>query len=512
MKLNPFAKNILLLLAIMAVAIFTRTYKLDSIPPGLWPDEALNGVQAINEPLKLFYPENQGREGLIMALDRFSFDVFGVSMFSFRLVPAIIGILTVFGTYLLALELFRKKPLALLAAFFVATSFWHINFSRINFRAIMLPMILAYSFYFLFLGTRKKNWWPFIASGLTFGVGFYTYTSFRLAPAILFAVLFFWWLASRKKNSQKNFLKGSALMLITTFLTALPIGLYFLMGHMQDFFGRVGGISVFGQSNPGLAFIESLARHLAMFNIYGDPNMRHNYSGDPQLFWPVGLLFLVGFVLMIKTGIYNLKQKNWKESLPYLALFAWFCVMLMPGALTYEGMPHALRVIGVIPAVYILAALGGIYVYGKLKLITTNRKILAAATIVFLAYAGVSPVYRYFYQWAPNPETAKSFSNDLVAMGEILKDSPDNYGKYVVMYGGDLPVQTVKLIALENTNNKKINYLWASNMDSINPSGPALVLFMENSVIDLGNLKKKFPNGVLKMETDSLVWVYYINQ
>jgi len=281
---------------------------------------------------------------------------------------------------------------------------------------------------------------------------------------------------------------------------------------MQDFFGRVGGISVFGQSNPGLAFIESLARHLAMFNIYGDPNMRHNYSGDPQLFWPVGLLFLVGFVLMIKTGIYNLKQKNWKESLPYLALFAWFCVMLMPGALTYEGMPHALRVIGVIPAVYILAALGGIYVYGKLKLITTNRKILAAATIVFLAYAGVSPVYRYFYQWAPNPETAKSFSNDLVAMGEILKDSPDNYGKYVVMYGGDLPVQTVKLIALENTNNKKINYLWASNMDSINPSGPALVLFMENSVIDLGNLKKKFPNGVLKMETDSLVWVYYINQ
>ena len=359
MKFSLDLKNCLILAGIMAIAIFTRVYKLDSIPPGLWPDEALNGVQAIQEPLKIFYPENQGREGLIMALDKFSFNTLGVSMFAFRIVPAIIGILTVLGVYLLALELFRKKPLALLAAFFVATSFWHINFSRINFRAIMLPLVLCYAFYFLFLGMRRKNWWPLVASGWVFGAGFYTYTSFRLAPIILFTILFFWWLASRKENSQKQFLGSSLLMLIVTFFTALPIGLYFLLGHMADFFGRVGGISVFNQPHPFMAFGESLVRHLAMFNIYGDPNMRHNYSGDPQLFWPVGILFLVGFFLMLRNGFYNLKQKNWKGFLPYITLFAWFFVMLLPGALTYEGMPHALRVIGTIPAVYILASLGG---------------------------------------------------------------------------------------------------------------------------------------------------------
>jgi len=512
MKFNFIGKAGLLLTAVMAVAVFVRVYKLDAIPPGLWPDEALNGVQAIQEPLKLFYPENQGREGMMMWLDALSFKLLGVSMFSFRLVPAVIGVLTVLGVYLVAWEMFRKKNVALLSAFFTATSFWHINFSRINFRAIMLPLVLCYSFYFLFLGFKNKKWWPFILSGIVFGAGFYTYTSFRLAVLILATVLFFWWLIARKEDRQKQFLVQASLMLGATFFTALPIGLYFFIGHMADFFGRVGGISVFGQANAFLAFGESLGRHLAMFNIYGDPNMRHNYSGDPQLFWPVGLLFLAGWFVLFKNGWRALTQKNWMEFLPWMTLLVWFFVMLMPGALTYEGMPHALRVIGLIPACYILAAIGGDFVYKKLKIAIKSKVILASVTILFLVFAGAMPIYRYFCQWAQNPETANAFSKDLVAMGKFLRDSPDNYGKYVIMYGGDLPAQTVKLIALENKNNARINYLWANNLDSINPAGPALILFMENSASDLANLINKYPNGRLEIETGSRIWVYYINQ
>jgi predicted membrane-bound mannosyltransferase len=224
MKFNFIGKAGLLLTAVMAVAVFVRVYKLDAIPPGLWPDEALNGVQAIQEPLKLFYPENQGREGMMMWLDALSFKLLGVSMFSFRLVPAVIGVLTVLGVYLVAWEMFRKKNVALLSAFFTATSFWHINFSRINFRAIMLPLVLCYSFYFLFLGFKNKKWWPFILSGIVFGAGFYTYTSFRLAVLILATVLFFWWLIARKEDRQKQFLVQASLMLGATFFTALQIG------------------------------------------------------------------------------------------------------------------------------------------------------------------------------------------------------------------------------------------------------------------------------------------------
>ncbi len=502
-------KHHLILIAIIALAAALRLYSLDTIPPGLWPDEALNGTQALTEPLKLFYPENNGREGLIMWLDALSFRFLGVSMFSFRLVPAIIGILTVLGIYLLGSEMFKKKNVGLLAAFFVATSFWHINFSRINFRAIMLPLFLCWSFYFLFLGFRKKNWWPFIVSGLFFGAGFYTYTAFRMAPIILFVSLFVWWLASRKEKFQKRFLGSSLAMLATTFFAALPIGLYFLMGRMDQFFARLGPISVFSQPNPILAFIESLLRHLAMFNFYGDPNMRHNYSGDPELFFPVGILFLIGFWQMIKKIFSFLAKKDWEALLPFATIFIWFFVMLLPGALTYEGIPHSLRVIGTIPACYLLAAYGGDISYGWLGK-KIDKKILKVLAALLIFICALFPPYRYFVQWAQNPETRAAFTADLVSMGEFLKNSPADYGKYVVMYGGDLPMQSVKLVALQNPANQNIEYVWPAALGQIEIKKPALVMFMSNSQNDLDLLIAKYPGGALSRDPKSGAWVYYV--
>lgn len=499
-----------ILVAIMFVAIFARVCNLGSIPPGLWPDEALNGNQALDEPLRLFYPENNGREGLIMALDKLSFSNFGVSMFAFRLVPAIIGILTVLGIYLLASEIFKKKNIGLLAALFTATSFWHINFSRINFRAIMLPLVLCYAFYFLFLGWRKKNLWPYILSGIIFGIGFYTYTSFRLAPAILFAWMAIAGLAAKKAGEIKKFISSSLAMILAVFFTALPIGLYFLMGHMDQFFTRLDGISIFSQPNPLLAFAESLGRHLAMFNIYGDPNMRHNYSGDPQLFLPVGLFFLIGFWQTIKNTFINLKNRNWENLLGYLTLIVWFGIMLLPGVLTYEGMPHALRVIGVLPVCYILAAYGSNYLYNRLSL-SMNEKLLNILTAIVLIISSIFPIYRYFFQWPQNPETKNAFSKDLVAMGEFLKDTPESYRKYVIIYGGDLPMQTVNLISRQNRQNNNINYIYPKDIPSIKPGKQTLILFMSNNQNDLEKLKKQLPGGIISSDNESGAWVYYIN-
>ena len=298
-------------------------------------------------------------------------------------------------------------------------------------------------------------------------------------------------------------------MLLATFFTALPIGLYFLMGHMQEFFTRMGPISVFGQPNPISAFIESLLRHLVMFNFYGDPNMRHNYTGDPQLFLPVGILFLVGLWIILKDFFIRLKHADWENLLVPATILAWFFVMLLPGALTYEGLPHALRVIGVIPICYILAAYGGNFVYDKLKS-KINPKNLAALAVLFLFVSGIYPPYRYFYQWAPSPETRNAFSGTLVSMGDYLKNAAD-YQKYVVIYGGDLPVQTVKLIALQNPENTNVQYIYPERIGSLELDRPSLVLFMANNQNDLDRIKAKYPKGVLSTDTESGAWVYYID-
>lgn len=159
-NIMPFQKlrNFIPLLAILILAIFLRLWQIDSVPPGLYPDIAINGNDALDTlatgQFKVFYPENNGREGLFIWLIALSFKIFGPAVWSLRLVSAVFGIFTVWGLYLLTRRLFNKN-IALLSSFFLAVSFWHINFSRLGFRAILVPFFLVWSFYFLFRGIAE---------------------------------------------------------------------------------------------------------------------------------------------------------------------------------------------------------------------------------------------------------------------------------------------------------------------------------------------------------------------
>jgi predicted membrane-bound mannosyltransferase len=160
--------NFLLLLGIIGIAIFFRFYQLELVPPGLYPDVAINGTDAIESlktgQFKLFYPGNNGREGLFIWFDALSIYLFGAGIYALKFPAALAGTLTVIGLYLLGKELFGKKGenAALLASFFLAVSFWPVNFSRIGFRAILVPLCLVFAFYFFTKGFRYFFWRRFL--------------------------------------------------------------------------------------------------------------------------------------------------------------------------------------------------------------------------------------------------------------------------------------------------------------------------------------------------------------
>jgi len=103
MKKLKQKKALFFLLAILAVATFFRFWDLTAVPPGLYPDVAINGNDALaalkSGDFKLFYPENNGREGLFINLVAFSFWLFGPTIFAIKIVPAIFGTLTVLGLF-----------------------------------------------------------------------------------------------------------------------------------------------------------------------------------------------------------------------------------------------------------------------------------------------------------------------------------------------------------------------------------------------------------------------------
>ncbi|MCH8741834.1 hypothetical protein IH779_02945 [Patescibacteria group bacterium] len=542
-------KTFVLLLAILLIASFFRLWQLDTIPPGLYPDEAINGNEALSNPWKVFYPENNGREGLFINLIFLSFSIFGISIWSLKIVPAVIGILTVLGLYLLTKEIFQNTldsrrtskrvvykiqatSIALFSSFFLAISFWHINFSRIDFRAILLPLLSVFAFYFLFRGFRTKKIFYFIISGIFFGLGFHTYISYRFIVLLLPIVLISFWFIYQREGLQKQFLVFSFLLLVFTFIVALPIGVYFLQ-NPQDLVSRASHITVFAQDNPVKAFLVSFVSHLGMFNISGDFNWRHNFSGSPQFFWPIGILFLAGFIFSIKEFLKFFKTKNftlYTSRLPepaaqaaggqaYFILLSWLFIMLLPGVLTYEGVPHALRVIGIIPAVYIFAGIGGWLLYEKIKQVIHNRKLFFVFCSLFLIFVTFAAFNKYFYSWAKNPNVEGAFTKKFVQIGNLLNSIPLDAQKYVIVNesgvlvplldGLPMPAQTVMFIESTKFGKPESIYLLPKDLDKIKIEKRTVIVPMKYDKDLLDELKMRFPGGEIQ-EKDG-VWIYKID-
>ena len=437
------------LILVILVAAFLRLWQLQDIPSGIYPDEAQNATDAIQtletrQP-QAFYPANNGREGLFNNLTALSFAIFGISIWSFKIVPAVAGILTVLAQYLLSKELLRKildrkraELAALISAFLLAVSFWHINFSRIQFRAILLPLALSFAFFFLLQGMRTRRLWNFAAAGIIYGLGFYTYIGFRLSALLVAGAFFIWLFQAGKEQWGKRFIVSFCVFSFIAIAAAAPLFLYFF-SNPEFFVSRAEGISIFAKENSLLAFGESLGKHLAMFHIAGDFNWRHNFSGSPELSLAAGLFVLIAIAYAIK---------RWNSV--YALLFIWFFALLLPGALTFEGIPHSLRVIGVMPVIYALAGLGGMLFFSWLKNILDQKRVHHVLFPILLGFFLVGSTIvvfnEYFLVWAKLPQVQDAFTARFVEAGTIANELPAETKKYVVKSEGDLPTETVKFI------------------------------------------------------------------
>lgn len=481
-----------IVLLIIVVAAAFRLPGLETVPPGLYPNEAMNGNNAIQaleaEPsagggLKVFYPENNGREGLFISLQTLSISLFGKNIWALRVVSAIAGILTVLGLYLLAKQLFNWK-IAAISSYLMAISFWHVNFSRIGFRAIMAPLFLVWGFYFFWQGKSSGRFRPFLLSGIFWGLGMYTYIAFRVMPLALILVVWAFIAALKKhfdhpkyEQTRNLILRGFALTMLVAIFVALPILVYFYI-HPADFLGRTGQLSVFASDNPLRAIGKNFLQTLGMFNFAGDCNWRHNYNCQPILLWPVGAFFVLGFIKSV-FRFFKQKKRHGHFSTVHTLLLSWFFVGLIPTIISNEGLPHALRAIVVGPVVFIFAGEGLWWLIDKLddwyraydvhevnlmhgRRVKESSLIATAALIAMLGAFTVAEYDKYFNKWAKDPLTAAHFNQNYVEIGQKLNQMPPAQLKYVLVNTGGvlvngipMPTQTVMYVTDTYTPEKQ---------------------------------------------------------
>ncbi|MEO8065280.1 MAG: glycosyltransferase family 39 protein [Candidatus Doudnabacteria bacterium] len=436
--MKNFFKSNWVLLLILALALFFRFWQIGHLPGGLFPDEAANGLDVnsiLHGHLQPFYERGNGREALFFYFEAFSVLLFGPGVWQFHIVSAAFGFAAVLAAYFLAKKMFGKR-VALLSALFMAVSSYAVIISRTAFRANAVPLFSTLTLLFLvkFFSAQggqnsKEKYWSAALAGISFGLGFYTYISFRMMLPLVVGFLIILAIGFRSELREKwrEYAKYKAAFIAAFLLAISWIAVYFIQ-NPKSFVGRAGGVSVFNEElNHGDligTIILVFKKTFLSFFTHGDIIWRHNVSGFPFLS-PLLSPFFALAVIWFTISLFRLLKQVWdqkiQEQTVYQALLAcWFWFMLVPELATAEGIPHGLRLTGVIPVIFILAAWGVNWFWERMP---HKDYLKAEKTLVAVIFVSGLIIYNfllYFGLAASSAGYYYAFRSDLTDVSNYL--------------------------------------------------------------------------------------------
>lgn len=438
---RPISHELWLLLAITALGALLRFYRLATLPPGDGYDVAQYGVDAMHilaGARPIFFETNFGREALFSYLVSAVYLITGPGTLGIRIAAALVGTLTIPANYLVAREMVPNRQsvmryLPLLVALLTAVSYWHLVWSRMGLRVILVPLFASLLFYFLWRGLRGLHWLNFAVAGLLLGVSIYTYQPARLLP-VLVIVAFVLNALSRRSWTRHD---SAALLLVSAIalLVYVPMGL-FARDHPGALTVRIEQASLYDPAQslgPQLTtiFTQSLDA-LAMYGIRGDMDPLVNIPGRPSLD-----PFLFAFLLVgIGVALWRFRRPT------YLFLLAWLAVMTAPAMLA-DLAALSKRALGAQPAAMVLIALGLLVPLAWLRSESGRRPL--ALLYVFGIAAGLlfstwQTARDYFVVWAADPDLPMHFQADFAAIGAGIGRLPVGDRAYLSPHPPDQPV------------------------------------------------------------------------
>ena len=329
--------------AILLGAAVVRFFHLTEL--SLWPltDEAKNAFYAIRlaqgwDGLKLLYDFSQVPPFYIW-LEALVFKWGGVSLSTIWFLPALLSLLTVAAGYGAA-RVFFSKSFAILLALILAFSFWPIYLGRFAFRGSLLVLWeIAVFWLAAWVETRPSKRGGSFLVGVFVGLGFYVFVSW--ATACL--VVSIWFLgmaggATRGKSKTIGYLTGVA-------LAFLPLGLACVAQNYGGYIRQVGALPSLGVWLRRFWFDP--------WDIFFQSRVPANLFAYKS-FWGGYLNPLLGSGFFL--GCLELSRPS-REPRPFVRfLIPAFFIFLLPGL--WAGGFEMLRIVPVLPLVLGVAAVG----------------------------------------------------------------------------------------------------------------------------------------------------------
>jgi 4-amino-4-deoxy-L-arabinose transferase-like glycosyltransferase len=426
-------KALLALAVILLLAAALRLWHLGTLPPGFQFDEAHNALDAarvLKGDFQPFFTDNGGREPLNIYLYALAIGLLGrpQTVFAIRLVSALTGLLTVLALFGFVARCYRDRFLGVLAAGFLAVSYWHVHFSRYAIRAVFAPLWAIGAVWAWWAavarpvpepgGTagaggvieRLRALAPALACGLCLALAFYSHPTGRLLPLVLLGHALYRTVADR--GGARRVWTALATAGATALVLSLPLLAWFarnpgaFTAHPSDVSLTALAAKQYG-GNVLSALAHNLGAVLGMFFLHGDPSTFHNLPGLP-VFDPLSaLLFVIGLGVFLGALVGSDRAERDRAVL----LGLWLGVMLVP-TLFSDRPPNYSRAVAALPIVALLPALGLRWLLARLPDRLAGWRWLAAATV--LVVAGAWTAWHYFGDFARLPQAYYSYDADKI--------------------------------------------------------------------------------------------------
>jgi streptogramin lyase len=310
------------------------------------------------------------------------------------------------------------------------------------------PLFALLSIGFLLRGLRRQKLIDFALAGIFLALGLCFYTSFRLVlPA--FGLFGLYCLIAYPFLIRRSWL-GLLILSLGMALVVTPLVMYAY--HQPDiFWARVQDTYLLANKTPEErlpVLIESIRKHLFMFNYVGDPNGRHNLPGEPMLDPILGALMVLGFFLALRW--------IWRPAALLLPL--WLGISLLGGILSLDfEAPQSLRANGALPVAYIFAV---VPIYGlwqewrRLRFGRRYPRLFVWPLLALLLYVGYLNYEDYFGRRAEDFASWNAFSTPESIAATLLQEEGDEADFHIISFLHGHP--TINFLARDHKNYGRI--------------------------------------------------------
>ncbi len=395
-------KKTVLFVLILILSVFLRFYKISTVPPGLYSDEAAYGYNAYSilltgkdeygTPFPLAFKSFGDYKTPLYIYFMVPFvKVFGLTIEAVRYSSAFLGLVLIVTVYLLSDRMFRRTPVSLFSAFFVAVFPFGLQFNRMAHENNLSVVLLSLGvLLFLYSFKYKKL---IIVSFIIFALSMYAYHDTRvIAPFLLTSLLIIFRHQLHSMRKEVGAAIVSGLILLLPFINII---------RSPDFWSRPSFTAITtdaglkneinqerGEDKLGNFFLPSLFHNKPMlYSITFLDNYFKNFSADFLFFngdavtiyrtLGNGLLYVTVLPFLLCGAYFLIRKKNIHSQV----IIAWTLIALIPASLT-RFVPSASRTLSLLPILSIIVAIGIVSLIDNRKYSVIYRVFYILITVV----------------------------------------------------------------------------------------------------------------------------------